>query len=305
MDNIISLNHVTKRYDSFTAVNDLNWELEAGQIYGLLGPNGAGKTTTIRMLLRIILPDEGEITAFGHPLSEHTQHRIGYLPEERGLYRKMTVESLLLFFAGIRGITRKDARQQAYYWLERFDLDGWAKKQVQELSRGMQQKIQFIITLLHRPSILILDEPFQGLDPVNTDLLKDIILERKKQGITVLLSTHIMEQAEKLCDNICLIDKSKKIIDGSLSGIKKEWGKNTVIIGYEDNGEYFHQHPSVLHYNDYGKSIEVELKPKVDPVQFLSEAVRQVRINHFEVKAPSLHEIFVSLVSQQSEGIQK
>lgn len=174
MENIISLQHVSKRYDSFTAVNDLNWELEAGQIYGLLGPNGAGKTTTIRMLLRIILPDEGEITAFGQPLSEHTQHRIGYLPEDRGLYKKMTVESLLLFFAGIRGVTRRDARQQAYYWLERFDLAEWAKKQVQELSRGMQQKIQFIITLLHRPSILILDEPFQGLDPINTDLLKDI-----------------------------------------------------------------------------------------------------------------------------------
>ena len=301
-DPVLALENVSKNFNSVRAVCGLNWKLRKGGIYGLLGQNGAGKTTTLRMILAILLPDEGNIRIWGEPLKSAHQRLFGYLPEERGLYRKMRIRDLLMFFGKIRGLSSREAKSKTAHWLERLELSGKADNKAEELSRGMQQKIQFIISIMHDPSILILDEPFQGLDPINADIFKDIILEEKRNGTTVILSTHIMEHAEKICDSICLIQGGAKILEGSLAEIRKTWGKNTVKFFYEGNGGYFHTLPEVVSYNDSGGSIEIELKPDADPTAVLAKAVQQIRVTGFEIKAPSLHEIFVRCVSVQPAG---
>src|SRR5712691_7838061 len=227
---ILELETVHKSYGSFVAVDRLSLQIPRATIYGLLGPNGAGKTSTIRMIMNIIVPDSGRILFDGAPWHESLLDRIGYLPEERGLYRKMKVVDLLLFLAEIKSVSSQQALPQIVSWLERMGLSQWKDKKLDELSKGMQQKVQFISCAIHNPDLIILDEPFAGLDPLNVAQLKEILLDQKKEGKTILLSTHRMDQAEVLCDSICLINKSRKILDGSLQEIKRRHARNSVYL---------------------------------------------------------------------------
>ena len=294
----LSISGITKKFGDFTAVNDLSLELPGGIICGLIGPNGAGKTTTIRMIMNIIIPDSGEIRILGNKINSGLNNSLGYLPEERGLYPKMKVSDLLHFFAGIKDVPKDEAKDNIEYWLVRLKIADWSTKKVNELSKGMQQKIQFIVTILNDPQILILDEPFYGLDPINIELFKDIILELKQNGKTILFSTHIMEHAEKLCDDICLINKGKSILSGKLSQIKQDFGKNTVIIKYQGDGSKLKDSTDVVKHNDYGNYIELELGETVKPQKFLEDIIRKVEIQKFEVMEPSLNQIFIESVEK-------
>ncbi len=298
--NALEIESISKRFDSFYAVRSLSFLIPQGTIYGLLGPNGAGKTTTIRMIMNIIMPDEGNIKVLDQKMDEEMKKRIGYLPEDRGLYPKMKVGELLLFLAGIKGLKGDKAKQEIDSWLERFDLVDWKEKKVEELSRGMQQKIQFIVTVVHQPELFILDEPFAGLDPVNTKLLKDIMLEMKEKGRTIIFSTHRMEQVEMICDNICLINKAEKVLEGNLSQIKKQHGKNTVLLEYEGQAGFIRGIPGIEKIDDYGKFMEIKLKEKADPQHLLSELVGKIKINKYEIKEPTLNAIFIEKVGERN-----
>jgi len=294
--NALEIRHVTKRFGDFIAVSDLSLSVPAGTVYGLLGPNGAGKTTTIRMVMNILIPDEGTVQVMGRTLDEAMKARIGYLPEDRGLYPKMKVGELILFLAEIKGLSRERARAELDGWLRRFDLGDWRNKKVEQLSKGMQQKVQFIVTVLHRPDLIILDEPFAGLDPVNTKLIKDIMLELRDEGRTVIFSTHRMEQVEMICDNICLINKSRMVLEGNLAEIKRQHGKNTVVLEYEGDGRFVAELPGVEKVDDYGKYMEVKLRDGGDPQEILRQAAGRLRLSRFEVQEPSLNAIFIEKV---------
>jgi ABC-2 type transport system ATP-binding protein len=299
--NALEIENISKKFGDFDAVKKLSFNIPKGIIYGLLGPNGAGKTTTIRMVMNIIIPDEGSIKILGQKMDVKMKEKVGYLPEERGLYPKMKVGELLLFLAEIRGITGSNARKEIDLWLERFDLSGWKKKKVEELSRGMQQKLQFIATLIHQPELFILDEPFAGLDPVNTKLLKDIMLEMKEKGRTIIFSTHRMEQVEMICDNICLINKAESVLEGNLSQIKKQYGKNTVVLDYDGDANFIKNFSEVEKIDDYGKFMEIKLKERSNPQDLLPKLVGKIGINKFEVKEPTLNAIFIEKVGVRSE----
>jgi ABC-2 type transport system ATP-binding protein len=303
VNNTLVLESVSKRFDNFTAVDSLTLHVPSGTMYGLLGPNGAGKTTTLRMIMNITLPDSGRIEILGQPMTEDLKEHIGYLPEERGLYPKMKVGETLLFFGEIKGMTSSDARAKSEYWLKRMDLSSWKERKLNELSKGMQQKIQFITTIMNDPDLLILDEPFAGLDPVNADLLKDIMLELKKQGRTIIFSTHRMEQVEKLCDNICLINKSKKVLDGSLREIKAGYGKNTVVVEFQGNDDFVRDERYVQGANNYGNYAELKLKPGANPQDLLRSMVDRTAITRFEVAEPSLNEIFKDVVGKSVQEL--
>src|ERR1700682_1751130 len=237
----IDIVNVTKRYAEHMAVRDLTLRVPTGSVYGLLGPNGAGKTTTIRMTLNIIAPDSGTIHIFGRPSSDSKiTERIGYLPEERGLYKKMQVRRVLKFLAKLKGMSGADAEKRIDFWMERFELKtpdkDWGLSKIDELSRGMQQKVQFIGTLLHDPDLVILDEPFSGLDPVNAQAMKDTVVELKKRGKTVIFSTHLMDNAERLCDSVCIIARGEKVLDGTVTGVKEEHGQRNIALALEGNG---------------------------------------------------------------------
>jgi ABC-2 type transport system ATP-binding protein len=294
----IELNKVSKSYDSFVAVDDLSFRIETGAVFGLLGPNGAGKTSTIRMMIGITVPDSGQIALFGKPFERTSLHRVGYLPEERGLYKKMKVLEHLIFLGQLHGLKTDVARQQAVAWAKKLEISGWLEKKVEELSKGMQQKIQFIATLLHDPDFIIMDEPFGGLDPVNVALLKDVLLEMKQKGKTILFSTHRMDQVEKLCDSICLIDHGKSVLQGDLKKIKARYGKNNVQIEYEGDGNFLQQTSLVASYNNYGNYVEVRLAPGADAQQLLREVAARSRISKFELMEPSLEEIFIETVGK-------
>ncbi len=294
--NALEIHRVTKRFGDFTAVSDLSLNVPAGSVYGLLGPNGAGKTTTIRMVMNILVPDEGTVQVLGRSLDEEMKAHIGYLPEDRGLYPKMKVGELILFLAEIKGVSRPRARAGLDGWLRRFDLGDWCNKKVEQLSKGMQQKVQFIVTVLHRPDLIILDEPFAGLDPVNTKLIKDIMLELRDEGRTIIFSTHRMEQVEMICDNICLINKSRMVLEGNLAEIKRRYGKNTVVLEYEGDGRFVAGLPGVEKVDDYGKYMEVKLREAGDPQEILRQAAGTLRVNRFEVQEPSLNAIFIEKV---------
>jgi len=298
--NALEIENISKKFDSFYAVKDLSFQIPDGTIYGLLGPNGAGKTTTIRMVMNIIIPDEGNIKVLNQKMDEEMKRRIGYLPEDRGLYPKMKVGELLLFLAGIKGFKGEKARKEVDFWLERFDLADWREKKVEELSRGMQQKLQFIVTVVHQPELFILDEPFAGLDPVNTKLLKDIMLEMKEKGRTIIFSTHRMEQVEMICDNICLINKAEKVLEGNLSQIKKQHGKNTVLLEYEGQAGFIKSFPEIEKIDDYGKFMEIKLKEEADPQHLLLELVGKIKINKYEIKEPTLNAIFIEKVGERN-----
>ena len=305
-DIVIEIQGITKRFAGHTAVKQLSMNVPRGSIYGLLGPNGAGKTTTIRMIMNIIVPDEGRISLFGTPgtgrdLSQH----IGYLPEERGLYRKMKVLDLVVFLAEVKGVPRREAKRQAKSWLERLGLADWMQKRVNDLSKGMQQKVQFISTVLHAPELLILDEPFSGFDPVNTQLMKDVVVELARGGATVLFSTHIMEQAEKLCDSVCIIALGQKVLDGPMTEVKRQHGGRHVILAVDDGGVELQRiladRSLVEKADDYRKYAEVELAPNADPQRLLEEIVRSgARVSRFEIAEPTLNKIFVDLVGPEA-----
>ncbi len=294
----IELNKVRKCYDQFVAVNDLSFGIEQGSVFGLLGPNGAGKTSTIRMMIGITAPDSGQINIFGKPFERKALHKIGYLPEERGLYKKMKIIDQLIFLGELHGLSSSVARQKALEWTKRLEIDAWIEKKVEELSKGMQQKIQFIASLLHDPDFIIMDEPFFGLDPVNATLLKDVMLDLKKQGKTILFSTHRMDQVEKLCDSICLINRGTAVLQGDLKTIKSQYGKNNVQIEYEGNGDFLEKNPLVSTYNNYGNYVEVRLAPGADAQQLLHMVAGRSRVNKFELMEPSLEEIFINTVGK-------
>jgi len=294
----IELTKVRKSYDQFVAVNDLSFSIEQGGVFGLLGPNGAGKTSTIRMMIGITAPDSGQINLFGKPFERKSLNKVGYLPEERGLYKKMKILDQLVFLGELHGMTAGAAKQQAVEWCKRLEIDAWLLKKVEELSKGMQQKIQFIAALLHDPDFIIMDEPFFGLDPVNAGLLKDVMLGLKKQGKTILFSTHRMDQVEKLCDSICLINKGTAVLQGDLKTIKAGYGKNNVQIEYEGNGDFLDKNPLVSSYNNYGNYVEVRLAPGADAQQLLHMVAEKSRINKFELMEPSLEEIFINTVGK-------
>jgi len=295
--NVVEAEQVVKSYDGLRAVDEISFAIPSGSIYGLLGPNGAGKTTTIRMMMRILLPDTGDIRIFGDSLDRVDKARIGYLPEERGLYKKMKVTELLTFFGEIKRMERGTARRRASEWLERLDLSAFAERKAEDLSKGMQQKLQFIATVLHEPDLLILDEPFSGLDPVNTNLLKDIILEYHHKGHTVVFSTHMMEQVEKLCESICLIDKGRIVVSGTLESVKEEYGQNGVTLRFDGDGSFLTELPEVESFNDYGNEVFLRLRRGADPAGVLDAARGRLDVKKFEVAAPSIHDIFIEKVS--------
>ncbi len=296
---MLSIDNVTKRYDGHTAVDGLSLKVSPGGVFGLLGPNGAGKSTTIRMVMNIIAPDEGSIRLFDEPLSEKTKERVGYLPEERGMYRKMKVLEHLVFLGEIKGISRSVARTRAAEWLERVDLGDWAEKTVESLSKGMQQKVQFISTVLHDPQLVILDEPFSGLDPINTQLLKDIILQMKDQGRTVVLSTHLMDQVEKLCQRICLIDRGRKVLEGNLADIKMQFSKNVVSMMFDGDRSVLENHPDVQKVAEFGQDLSITLSEGADPNDILGFALQHGKIGRFEIGEMSLHDIFITKVGEK------
>ena len=296
--NALVIENINKRFGEFYAVKNLSIKIPEGTIYSLLGPNGAGKTTTIRMVMNIIIPDEGSIQVLNEKMDDRMKSRVGYLPEDRGLYPKMRVGELLLFLAELKGIQGQEARNRIDDWLKRFDLSSWKQKKVEELSRGMQQKIQFIATVIHRPDLIILDEPFSGLDPVNTKLFKDIMLEMKNEGKTIIFSTHRMEQVEMISDNICLINKAEMVLEGNLTQIKKRYGKNTVVLDYDGDASFIEALPGVEKIDDYGKFMEIKMKERSDPQELLEKSMGKIRINKFEVREPSLNAIFIDKVGE-------
>jgi ABC-2 type transport system ATP-binding protein len=298
----ITFENVSKSYETKRAVSGLSMTVPRGSIFGLLGPNGAGKTTSIRMMLNIYAPDSGAIRVLGRPWSEDLKSRIGYLPEERGLYTRMKVGDVLLFMAGIKGVAAAEAAKRAHAWLERLQLgDTWEKK-LQELSKGMQQKVQFIATILHEPELIILDEPFSGLDPINTNVLKDIMVELHGRGRTIIFSTHIMEQVERLCEGICLINEGRMILGGNLHEIKGRYGRNTVALAFEGDGAFLTNHPLVKRTSVYNAYMEVTLADGADPQSLLKDALGRVRISRFEIQEPSLHDIFIERVGATKEA---
>ncbi|MGH9457492.1 MAG: ABC transporter ATP-binding protein [Thermoanaerobaculia bacterium] len=287
---------VTKRYGDFTAVDGISFEVPAGKIFGVLGPNGAGKTTTIRMIMNITIPDSGRILILGRPSTDGISRRIGYLPEERGLYRKMKVLDHIVFLAEIRGIPPADAKPKAAEWLERVGLTEWANKKVEELSKGMQQKIQFIGCVIHDPEILILDEPFSGLDPVNARALKDLFLELRDRGRTLILCTHVMEQAEKLCDEIALINRSKLVLRGPLDEVKRRYSGNRLLLRAAGDAGALRALPGVRAIEGRDGTLAVDLDPAFPRSDFLREASRLVAIDSATPHEASLDEIFVQVV---------
>jgi ABC-2 type transport system ATP-binding protein len=296
----IVLERVSKRFDSVVAVDDLSLRVEQGAVFGLLGPNGAGKTTTLRMIMHILGPDEGSIQVLGQPASGRTQDRIGYLPEERGLYARMKVQEVLVFLAALKGLSEAEASKRVRQWLERLELAAWAEKKINDLSKGMQQKAQFIAAVIHRPPLLILDEPFTGLDPVNATQIKDIMLELRAQGSTVILSTHRMEQVEMMCDAICLINRGRSVLAGDLRAIKQSYGKNTVRIEYSGDGNFLDLPQVVEKLNHFGAVVEAKLRPGADSQEILKAALaRGVRLSRFELVEPPLHDIFIEKVSEE------
>jgi ABC-2 type transport system ATP-binding protein len=296
----ISVERVTKRFDQHVAVDGISFAVARGAVYGLLGPNGAGKTTTIRMILDIIRPDEGKITILGGAPGSAITDRIGYLPEERGLYPKMKTGEHLAFLAEIKGVPRREAASAIASWMERLGIASWKDRKVDELSKGMQQKLQFIGTIIHRPEVLILDEPFSGLDPVNTDLFKDTILDLNRQGTTVIFSTHVMEQVEKMCQGICLINRSKVVAEGPLSDVKKRYGANTVVLGFSGDGSFLRSLPGVAKANLHPNFAELRMSDGQDPSGILAAAMARVSVRRFEIVEPTLHSIFVDLVGGES-----
>lgn len=303
--NLLQLENVHKKFGDFTAVSDISFSIEKGSVYGLLGPNGAGKTTTLRMIMDIIAPDAGSITFSDNRHVQDFLDQIGYLPEERGLYRKMKVRDVILFIAELKGLYKQQALGEIERWLEKMQLSEWGNKRIDELSKGMAQKIQFITTVIHKPELIILDEPFSGLDPINMTLLKDLMLELREDGSTIIFSTHVMEQVEKLCDRICLIHQGKVLLEGELRAVKRAFGKNSIEIEYIGSLEPIRNSAYIQGFNDFGQYAEVKLRAPEDYRQLLQELIeKDIDVTRFELVEPTLHEIFVQSVEAHGGTVQ-
>ena len=306
MDNILEVKNVVKQYGDYTALNSVSLTVPKGSIYGLLGPNGAGKTSLIRIINQITMPDSGEIILDGELLQSKHIQSIGYMPEERGLYKNMKVGEQCLYLAQLKGLTKQEAKKELDYWFERLEIQGWWNKKIQELSKGMAQKIQFVVTVLHKPKLLILDEPFSGFDPVNANLIKDEIIELNKQGTSVIFSTHRMESVEEMCDHIALIHKSNKLIEGKLSDVKKQFRTNSYEVGILSNNieglMYDLSQKFTLSQTDF-KSLNDELKLEVQlgtatPNELLNTLIQRGQVTHFVEKIPSVNDIFIKTVTE-------
>jgi len=297
-EQILSLENLVKDFDKKRAVDNISLKLKKGEILGLLGPNGAGKTTTIRMIMNIIAPDSGNIKVFGEKFSEKIKNQIGYLPEERGLYRKLKISETLSFFGELKGMSKKQINENGKKLLKNFELENYYDKKVEELSKGMAQKLQFITTILHSPELLILDEPFAGLDPVNIELVKDIILKKKREGITIIFSTHLMEYAEKIVDTVVMINQGKKVLDGALSQIKNNYGTRFVKVNYEGDSTFVSSLEYIKSFKDFGKEIEIELEDIKNKDKLLKDLVNHISINNFQITEPSLNSIFIRTVNK-------
>jgi len=296
---VIRLQGIEKSFASTRAVEELSFELPRGSICGLLGPNGAGKTTTLRIILDIVGPDAGTVEVFGRRVDHESRMRIGYLPEERGMYQRMRVAEQLAFFGELKGMRRSDALSEARSWLDRLELGDRADDRVDTLSKGMQQKVQFIATILHRPDLLILDEPFSGLDPINVDLLREIVLERQRDGATILFSTHMIEDAEKICERVCMIAGARKVLDGPIRDVKRSGDRTNLVMAYEGDPGFLAD-PSVATATDHGQWVEIRLVPGADPQTILRRALETgVRVDRFELAEPSLREIFLEQVGRR------
>jgi len=294
--NMVKVSHVIKSFKSVRAVDDISFSVGQGEIFGMVGPNGAGKTTTIRMLMDILKPDSGEISLLGEAVKEETKNRIGYLPEERGLYRKITVTESLTYLAALKNVKGGTARDRATKLLERVDMLQHKDKKIEELSRGMGQIIQFIATILHDPELIVLDEPFAGLDPVNTELLKQLILELKGEGKSIILSTHMMNQVEELCDRFLMINKGQAVLYGSLAEIKSRFRNNSIFLECNRLPEEL---PGVIGSKNHGKYVELFLDGKTSPSEILAALVNGgISVDRFEVSTPSLNEIFIQVVKE-------
>ncbi len=294
----LQIESVTKRFGAHVANDNVSFDVERGRIFGLLGPNGAGKTTLIRMITNIIVPDSGTIMIDGNVVSPLQQNVIGYLPEERGLYKKLKVGEQLTYFGRLKGLSATESLRRGLWWLERLDAVGWENKKVQELSKGMQQKVQFIATILHEPTLLILDEPFSGLDPVNSDLLIRVVKELQNKGTTILLSTHQMDQVERLCDDIVLMHKGRIVLEGSVAEVKSRFRSDRVILEYEGNDTTLRdRHAAHITQATEGR-MEFRLEENsVSSNSLLADALASVQVRKFEVASPSLHDIFIRTVT--------
>ena len=308
MDSILKVKNVVKQYGDYTALNNVSLEVPKGSIYGLLGPNGAGKTSLIRIINQITMPDSGEVFLDGEKLSPNHIAHIGYMPEERGLYKTMKVGEQALYLAQLKGLSKQDAKKQLDYWFEKLEIKGWWNKKIQELSKGMAQKIQFVVTVLHQPKLLIFDEPFSGFDPVNANLIKDEILELRDKGATVIFSTHRMESVEELCDYIALIHKSDKLIEGPLHDVKRQYRTNTFEVGIapynfqhllaDINTKYKTQQAGFKTLDDELK-LEVTLSQGGTPRELMQYLMQHGDVTHFVEKIPSVNDIFIQTVSQK------
>ncbi len=298
---IVELQQVRKAYDTKVAVDNLSFSIEPGSMFGLLGPNGSGKTSSIRMMIGITVPDSGNVRLFGQPFDRRNLHRVGYLPEERGLYKKMLVIDQLVFLGQLHGLSAATAGKRALEWCEKMEITEAINKKTEELSKGMQQKIQFISTLLHEPELIVMDEPFSGLDPVNATLLQDTLVELRQQGRSVLFSTHRMDQVEKLCDAICLIDRGKLVLSGGMREIKSRYPANHVQMVFAGDDSFL-RHPSVESAKNYNGMAEIKLREGDDGQALLAAAIGKARITRFEVMEPTLEEIFIETVGDKVDA---
>ncbi len=305
MNNLLVASEVTKSFGDFKALNNISIEVPKGSVFGLLGPNGAGKTTLIRIINQITMPDSGEIILDGRPLQPYDIQHIGYLPEERGLYKTMKVGEQAMYLAQLKGLSKTQAKERLKYWFDRLGIDGWWNKKIQELSKGMAQKIQFVVTVLHQPKLLIFDEPFSGFDPINANLIKDEILRLKDEGATVIFSTHRMESVEEMCDHIALIDKSNKILDGKLIDIKRAYKSNTYKVGLMANAsediksilsEKFEVKPTSFKTINKEQQYNIKISDKDSVNELVNYLTTLGQLTHFEEVIPSVSDIFIETV---------
>ncbi len=299
--NIIELSGVSKTFGAVRAVNDLDLSVPKGSIYGFIGPNGSGKTTTIRMIMKIMYPEKGSILINGREHDSRRLTNIGYLPEDRGLYKKMKLGELLQFHGELN--EGSDLKSRIDYWLDRLDLKAYKEKKVETLSKGMRQKLQFIATILHQPEIVILDEPFGGLDPVNADTMKDVILELQQKGSTIIFSTHDMSVAEKMCDYIFMIYKGEKVLDGTLTEIQDQYGNDTIRIQSDMGAGALEGMKGIENVNNFGKLQEIRVTPGTDPQDILTDLLKKTRISRFEITKPSLNDIFIRIASPERKEV--